>query len=249
MVNRKQVNDFDKIFITFSLWTAMISLFATALTLPMLPDQVYIFYKTTDMDAESYSKYNNLLTVLSSFIPALIVLVAASLRKRNKMQHNFMSIMLFCIALSICMAGVNIYGLCMQLAASSSVRYADNNAIIAMCIGLFLSMLFAVLPTVFHSPKYVAGAESRPLNVTYVMETFDRFWNVGAYGFLIMSIIASFLINGYSYIPIAVGIVAYGVFMIVMCVRRIKKGGADVKIQFDNDANADVQSDANAEAE
>lgn len=245
-MTRKQVNDFDKIFITISLWIAMISLFATALTLPMLPDQVSIFYKTTDMDADTYSKYNNILNVLTSFIPALIVIVAASLRKRNKMQHNFMSIMLFCIALSMCMAGVTIYGLCMQLEASSTVRYADNNAIIAMSIGLFLSMLFAVLPTVFHSPKYVAAAETRPLKVTYVMETFDRFWNVGAYGFLVMSIVASFLVNGYSYIPIAVGIVAYGVFMCVMCSRRIKKGEGDVVIKPDADAK-DVRSDANAE--
>ena len=99
------LNDSDKIFVTIALWIACIALFATSLTLPMLPDKVTIFYQplassVTDNGGEFYSKYNNLLLILTSLIPASIVLVTAFLKRRNRLQNNFMSIVLFSIMLS-----------------------------------------------------------------------------------------------------------------------------------------------------
>ncbi len=91
-----------------------LALFATALSLPMLPDLVSIFYLPKEGAAgDTFSKYNNLLLILASVIPALIIIISSTLKQRNKLQNNFLSIMLFSIMLSLCMGSVMIYGILM----------------------------------------------------------------------------------------------------------------------------------------
>ncbi len=209
------LNDFDKLFITVTLWIAVVSLFATSLTLPMLPDNVTIFYKPVDSDAEYFKKYNNLLIVLLSIIPATIILIAASLKKRNKLQHNFMSIMLFGMILSICFSGVTMYGIYKQFEVSGSIKTFDNNTLIALVASLVFSLFAAALPMIFHSRTFVAGEGKRSLRTTYVCKTLDRFWNVGAYGFLLIGIVCSFCPGAYAYIPLGVFIVFEVVFILV----------------------------------
>lgn len=215
MKTKDGLNDSDKIFVTFALWIAATSLFATALTLPMLPDMVTIFYKPVDVDANYFSKYNNLLIVLSTVIPVAIILTAASLRKRNRVQHSFPSILLFCIMLSVCMAGVEIYGICQQFVSSNPVESIDVNSLIALTSAVILSMLFAFLPALFHSRRFVAGGEKRPQCMTCFCSVLNRFWNVGAYGFIVAGAACSFLQGPFAYIPVTVYLVFFAVFILI----------------------------------
>ena len=80
MIQKKNgLNDSDKILVTVALWISAITLFATALSLPMLPDKVTIFYRPSEMvtAGEYYSKYNNLFIILISVIPAIIIFISA----------------------------------------------------------------------------------------------------------------------------------------------------------------------------
>lgn len=47
-LKKNGLNDSDKILVTVALWLSMATLFMTALTLPMLPPNVMIFYRTAD---------------------------------------------------------------------------------------------------------------------------------------------------------------------------------------------------------
>lgn len=209
------MNDSDKIFVTMALWIAAVSLFATALSLPMLPNQVTIFYKTVDVDAEFFSKYNNLLIVLASVIPIGIILVAAALRRRGKMTHNFSSIMLFCIVLSGCFAGVTIYGIVQQFHASSAVARTDNNAMIALTASFIVSLAASLLPALFHSRMFAASAENRSERSLVLCSMLDYYWYVGTYVFLLSGAAGSFLVGGFAYIPLAVAIVTVVTFFAV----------------------------------
>ena len=218
------LTDSDNIFITVALWISMIALFTTALTLPMLPDQVTIFYKTTDMDTEYYSKYNNLLIVFVSIIPAVIIVAAALLRRFGKMQHNFQSITLFSIVLSCCMSGICIYGIMMQFDATSSIRDINTLNLIALGLSAFFSIGSSVCPTIIHSPVYKAGATKRKKFTAYVADSLARYWNVAAYGFLLTGIIGVFIAGAYAFIPTAVSFAAYVAFLIAISVTHMKKG-------------------------
>lgn len=218
------LTDSDKIFITIALWISMVALFATALTLPMLPDQVTIFYKTTDMDVEYYSKYNNLMLVFVSIIPAVIMIAAALLRHFGKMQHNFQSITLFSIVLSACMSGICIYGIMKQFDASSSIRNANTLSLIALCLSAFLSIGSAVVPTVIHSPAYAAGATKRKAYTSFLGDSLARYWFVGSSGFLLTGIVGSFIVGAMAFIPVAVCFAACVTFVLVISRQHMKHG-------------------------
>lgn len=212
---RTGMNDFDNIFVTIALWVSMMALFATSLTLPMLPSQVAIFYKPTDMDIDYYSKYNNLLNVLFSVIPALIIIVAASLRKHNKLPRNFISIILFCIMISLCMGGVTIYGISRQFSATSGHRNISEHTLIMLAITVFMSIAFAVSPMMQHIPAQVAKANKRSQKQIFFWDAVDRYWNIGAYGYLATGVFASFIPGPFTYIPLALFFIGNTTFIIV----------------------------------
>ena len=152
------LNDFDKIFVTVALWISAVTVFVTALTLPMLPDELHIFYRPADnLQVDSYSKYNNLFLIFASLMPAAIVIIASILKKRNRLNNNFFSIVLFSIALSACISSIVIYGIYMQFDASFSVNDAEVNCMVCMFATFVLSMLSALLPLILHSKKAGEG--------------------------------------------------------------------------------------------
>ena len=203
------LEDSDKIFITVALWIATLAIFVTALTLPMLPPKVNIFYQPVDLEIQSYSKYNNLLLMLVSVIPMAIVLLAASLKKHGKIRRNFPSVLLFCMILSACMGGVTIYGIMRQFDASQSIKNVNINQIIMLSICFLLSMVTATAPSLIHMDGFEARSGKRSMYVTYIYITFERFWYIGAYGFLFCSIAGVFVPGYFSYIPLAIAGVAY----------------------------------------
>ncbi|MCH5160543.1 MAG: hypothetical protein J1G04_00780 [Clostridiales bacterium] len=225
---RSLLTDSDKIFITVALWISMIALFATALTLPMLPDMVTIFYKTTDMEVEYYSKYNNLLIVFVSIFPAMIMIVAGLLRRFGKMQHNFQSITLFCIVLSGSLSGICIYGIMQQFDASNSVRSIDTLNMISLCISAVISIFSSLIPTIVHTPSYKAGEVNRSARRIAMDESLDKYWNVAAYGFLCTGIVGVFITGALSFIPVAAYFVACIVFLIVVTAKQMKHNGETV---------------------
>lgn len=217
MIQKKNgLNDSDKILVTVALWISAVMIFATGLSLSMLPDKVTIFYRPTESAAtagEYYSKYNNLFIILISVIPAIFVLVSASLKKRHRLQNNFLSIILFSIMLSLSMSAVILYGILQQFDASSSVKFVNVHGIVTIMIAFLLSMFAAGLPMSVHRSKNAGdGAAERESAFATIAE---RFWNVGAYGFLICAIVSTFTPEFYCYIPLAAFVAAYVVFMTV----------------------------------
>lgn len=208
------LNDSDKLFVTAALWISAMSLFAAAITLHMLPDNVTIVYKSVIDTKDFYSKYNNLLTTLGTAIPAIIILISASLRSRNKIVSNFTSIMMFCIILSACMGGVTIYGIMRQIDASGVERRVDNYIAIAITASAILSAVFAFMPMVIHSKRYTARSETRRVYSVFVGATLDRYWNVGAYGFIVAAIFCSFVAGPFTFIPLAIAVAAQAIFVL-----------------------------------
>lgn len=217
MQKRNSLNDSDKVLVTAALWIATIVIFAAALTLPMLPAKVTIFYRPTeDNTAEYYSKYNNLLMILLSLIPATIILVTALLKRRNRLQNNFLSIMLFCIMLSLLMSSVIIYGITEQFDASSSIKSFNFHALASVIILFVLSMLAALTPMILHSPRLIDGTQNGTGYKWSVLRAMEKYWSVGAYGFLLCSVVCVFVPDYFSYIPMVACVAAYIVFALAM---------------------------------
>lgn len=212
------LEDSDKIFITVALWIATLAIFVTALTLPMLPSKVNIFYQPVDMEIQAYSKYNNLLLMLVSVIPMAIVLITASLKKHNKIRRNFPSVLLFCVILSVCMGGVTIYGIMQQFDASNSIRNINVHQIIMLSVCFLISIVTATAPSLIHTDRFAAKSGKRSMYTTYIYITLERFWNIGAYGFLLCAIIGVFVPDYYTYIPLAISCVAY--FIAVLSIAK-----------------------------
>lgn len=216
MIQKKNgLNDSDKILVTVALWISAITLFATALSLPMLPDKVTIFYRPSEMATagEYYSKYNNLFIILILVIPASIILISASLKKRHRLQNNFLSIILFSVMLSLSMCAVILYGILQQFDASKSVQFVNVHGLVSIGVAFVLSVFSAVLPTFSHEEQD-AGEGARSFK-SGLKSTAEKYWNVGAYGFLICAIACTFTPNIYCYIPLAAFIAAHTVFMFV----------------------------------
>lgn len=217
MQKKNGLNDSDKVLVTVALWIATIVIFAAALTLPMLPAKVTIFYRPTEHNsADYYSKYNNLLMILLSLIPATMILVTTLLKRRNRLQNNFISIMLFCIMLSLLMSSVIIYGITEQFDASSSIKSLNFHALASVIILFVFSMLVALIPMILHSPRLAVKYENGAGYKWNVLRVMEKYWNIGAYGFLVGAVVCVFVPDYFCYIPMAACLVAYLIFVLVM---------------------------------
>ena len=209
--------DSDKVLVTVALWIASIVIFATALTLPMLPDQVTIFYRPTEIDTpDYYSKYNNILLILMALIPMTIILIATFFKRRNRLQNNFISIMMFSIMLSLLISSVIVFGINEQFDASSSVKAINFNALGATIVLFVLSVMSAIVPAILHAPSIIDKCVNGIGYKWSVLRTMSTYWSVGAYGFLLGAIVCVFIEGAFCYIPMIVCIIAYVVFMLAM---------------------------------
>lgn len=217
MQKKNGLNDSDKVLITVALWIASVVIFVTALTLPMLPDKVTTFYRPTDSaHAVPYSKYNNLLLILLSVIPAAIISVTAFFKRRNKLQNNFISIMLFSIMLSLLMGSVIIYGITEQFDSSSSVKALNFHALAATILLFMFSVLAAFAPMILHAKPFAYGMENGTGYRWGVRRAVAKYWNVGAYGFLVAAVVCVFTPEAFCYIPMIACVIAYIVFVLAI---------------------------------
>ena len=209
--------DSDKVLVTVALWIACIVIFATALTLPMLPDKVTIFYRPTETNLpDYYSKYNNILLILMSIIPVSIILLMAFFKRRSRLQNNFISIMLFSIMLSLLISSVIIFGITEQFDSSSSVQKINFNALAATVVLFVLSLMSAIVPTIAHAPAITDKCANGAGYKWRVLRAMSKYWNVGAYGFLLGAIVCVFIEGVFCYIPMIVCVVAYVVFVLAI---------------------------------
>lgn len=216
MKKKYGLNDAEKIIVTVALWIASVSVFATALTLYMLPQDVSIFYRQADgYNAEHYSKYYNLLLLCVAVVPLVIITIITALKRRGRLQNNFLSMVLFSMMLSLCIASVIIYGIIWQFAASKRVRGWNINAFICMLASFLPSLLFSVLPSVRHMPN--RDDAQRPhgsvADKLYAVAVED--WYLFVHWFLLTAIACAFLPSYYSYIPFGVSVAAFAVYLTV----------------------------------
>lgn len=215
MIKKDGLNNSDKALITVALWMCAIALFVVALSLPMLPNDVSIFAMN-----EHYSKFYNLLLLLFPLIPAAIILISASFKKRNRLQNSFLSISLFCIMMSICFDSIIIYGVMKQFASSSSVQLVNFHALATIIVSFVLSMLFAVLPAMLSKTvDSIAARDLKGFKYRLALNIY-RFWNIGAYGYFLCAIATALIPRIYCYIPLVICVVVYAVFL---CVFRSDK--------------------------
>lgn len=221
MKNTKNgLNDSDRLMVTVALWIALISLFATSLTLPMLPS--HIRNGVVTFDPETYSKYGNLFIVLASVVPVIIVLVAATLKKHNRMQHNFASMIIFCIMLSICMSGLTIFGIIKQMIASYKEKPLDPFTMTTVAITVVFSMACALIPRLFRTDWFLSRENVRPPLVSELCVRLDKYWYFGAYGYMLTGVIASFIPSPLAFIPLAVFMTVFAVIYFVFSKIAIK---------------------------
>ncbi|MBD5132494.1 MAG: hypothetical protein HDT28_07925 [Clostridiales bacterium] len=211
MLHKKSgLNHSDKIFVTMAMWIAAIVIFATALTLPMLPNMVAIFqYPVEDGPLpELSSKFNNLLLIIMWVIPALIIGVCTWLRLKNRLQNNFVSIILFSIILSCSFSVVVIYGISRQFVSSSTVQMVNIHALVCICVLFVLSMTSAAMPKIYHAERFNYKRAVNEFTHRLRVNT-DKFWYVGAAGYLIAAVACAFIPSFYGYIVLAAFIAAH----------------------------------------
>ncbi|MDE7107442.1 MAG: hypothetical protein K2O39_03885 [Clostridiales bacterium] len=217
MQKKNGLNDSDKVFVAVALWIASIVIFATALTLPMLPNKVTTFYRPAQSNLpDYYSKYNNLLLILMSLIPASIILITAFFKRRNRLQNNFISIMLFSIMLSLLISSVIIFGITEQFDSSSSVKSINFHALASTVLLFVFSVFIAFAPMILHSDRFADKLENGNGYKWSVFRAVVKFWNVGAYGFLLTAVVCVFTPEAFCYIPMIACVAAYIVFVMAM---------------------------------
>ncbi len=216
MIKKNGLTDAEKIIVTIALWIAAVSVFATGITFYMLPSRVAIFYRPADlMSEEYYSKFFNLLLLCVAVVPEIIIVIAVSLKRRGRMQNNFLSIILFSIMLSLCVDSVIIYGIMWQFAASDSVARANINSIICLLVTFLISIIAGFLPSIINAPgrKY-AGVAAEKFCAVAVSD-----WHIGVYSSLLCAVACVFTPTYYCYITLGVYSAAFIVYLIV----RMKK--------------------------
>lgn len=232
------LDDSDKVFVTIALWLAMTTLFAVALSLPMLPNEITMFYKPFETQAQTNNKYNNLLLIFASIIPAVIIIVVAILKDHGKIQRNFVSIMLFSVMLSICMSGVIIYGIVEQFASSSALRRVNYHALATLLITFSLSVMSAVQPIITHSDVFAAGMGKRSLRSLYVYDSLTRYWAAGVCAYIVGGIACAFTPDVFTYIPLAAVVVWYTAF--IFATARINRKSGKQVVLDDGSKNRQV---------
>lgn len=211
------LSDYDKITVTFTLWLAFSALFATAFTLPALPDNVTTFLSAANDVGVYHSKYNNLFLLIVTAISVAIVLPFAELKRSGRLERNFTPIMAFCSVLFAFSGGIIIYAMFMQYEASvtvslRAVHSIDIHRLIVTVAGFLLSMASAVMPLLIRTAEYrfrLHGAATANA---------ERFWALGAYGYLVISAGCVFIPSYYCYIPLAAAFVTYVLF--ILCYKK-----------------------------
>lgn len=217
MQKKNGLNDSDKVFVAVALWIASIVIFATALTLPMLPNKVTTFYHPSELHLpDYYSKYNNLLLILMSLIPVSIILITAFFKRRNRLQNNFISIMLFSIMLSLLISSVIIFGITEQFDSSSSVKSINFHALATTVLLFVLSVSISFTPMIFHGKRFTDKLANDPGYKWSVLRAVVKYWNVGAYGFLLTAVACVFTPEAFCYIPLVVCVAAYAIFVMAV---------------------------------
>lgn len=226
-LKKNGLNDSDKILVTIALWISVVTLFITALTLPMLPGDVMIFYRTADGTMpEKYSKYNNLLLVLIALVPTVIIAISAELKRRNRLQNSFVSVMLFSVMLSLSIGCIIIYGIAQQFGASGGIRSVNIHAIVVIVVSFAVSFFSAAFPVIKHRPGRLVKLDTDVTFIERVSTVADKHWSVGAYGFLAVAVASSFVPAYYAYIPFIVGVIAFLIFLFT-CKPKIQSHGAE----------------------
>lgn len=217
MQKRNGLNDSDKVLVTVALWAASIIIFATALTLPMLPDRVTIFYRPRESSLPHYySKYNNLILILMALIPVAIILITAFFKRRNRLQNNFISIMLFSIMLSLLIGSVLIVGITKQFDSNSSVQSLNFHALGSAVFLFILSVFVSFLPMILHGRRFADISENDGAYKCGISKAVAKYWNVGPYGFLLTAVACAFTPDAFCYIPVGACLIAYVVFILIM---------------------------------
>ncbi|MCH5158752.1 MAG: hypothetical protein J1F33_06120 [Clostridiales bacterium] len=207
------LHDIDRLIVTLALWLALIPLFVTSLTLPMLPKSIQ--YAVVSWDPQVYSKYGNLLIVFSSLVPVAVVLIAAILKKRNRIQRRFVSVIIFCVMLSACMSGLAIFGINRQFVSAPKEKQLDIYTVLAVGLTLILSIACAFIPKLFHTEKFKANEHNRSPLANALIYVLDRFWNFGAYGYMLVGAVTSFFPSPLAFIPPAAAVVIHVVLLLV----------------------------------
>lgn len=222
-MNKKNgLTDAEKIIVTVAIWIASVSVFATALSLDMLPDDVTIFFRPADAaHAVYYSKLYNLLLLCVAAVPDGIILAAASLKRHGRLQNNFLSIILFSIMLSLCVDGIIIYGIIWQFAASEHAERININALICILSAFLISITSGTLPAIIHEPTSKPSEPRREKSATAnnIAAVAVSDWFVGVYWFLLCAVVCSFVPSYFCYIPLGVMTAAFAVYFAV----RVKK--------------------------
>lgn len=218
MQKKNGLNDSDKVFVAVALWIASIVIFATALTLPMLPNKVTTFYRpAVELHLpDYYSKYNNLLLILMSLIPVSIILITAFFKRRNRLQNNFISLMLFCIMLSLLISSVIIFGITEQFDSSSSVKSINFHALASTVLLFVLSVFISFMPMIVNGKRYADKLANDTGYKWCVLRAVAKYWNVGAYGFLLAAVACVFTPEAFCYIPLVVCVAAYIIFVLAV---------------------------------
>lgn len=222
MRKKTSLTDTEKIIVTVALWLASVSVFATAITLYMLPDKVTIFFRPADADAAVYySKNYNLLLLFMALVPDAIIFIVGSLKRRGRLKNNFLSMILFSIMLSMCVDSVIIYGIIWQFAASASIGRVNINALICILAAFLLSLTAGMLPAIINEPKRTVSDNEKPMSALAkkLCTVAVGDWYLGVYWFFLCAVVCAFTPTYFCYIPLGVMSLAFAVYIIV----RVKK--------------------------
>lgn len=241
MNNKKSgLIDSDKLLVTIALWLALVPLFASSLTLPMLPRNIRNGMVSFNIDEDS--KYGNLFIVFASVVPVLIVIVAASLKKHNRMQRNFLSMIIFCMMISMSLSGLAIFGISRQFRATPVEKPLCVSSTAAVVISLVLSLTCSLTPRIYHTNRFsTRSSELSPFTLK-LCNDLDRYWNIGAYGYMIVGAVASFIPSSLAFIPVASFLVGHIVMHIVLVKIKLREPVPSVEPQ-----NSVVDSDEQME--
>lgn len=226
MLHKKSgLTDSDKIFVTVAMWISAIVLFATELTLPMLPNKVAIFYYPVEGEnlPELSSKFNNLLLMIMWLIPAAIIGVSTYFRLRHRLKNNFISIVLFSIILSCSFSVVVIYGITRQFAASSTVQKINVHALVCICLAFAISMTLSALPKLYHAERYNDKTARSDFARRLKINT-EKFWYIGSGGLLVAAVLCAMIPSFYCYFVFGGVAIAYMLF--IMLFKKAKQPSA-----------------------
>lgn len=204
MKYRSALGDGEKIAVTLALWAACIPLFAVAFSLYILPNEV-----TTVFGAEPTSKYNNLYLLLFSAIAVSAVAIVTELKRRRKTENGLLSAIAFCALLSVAFGAVTVCGLVLQAKSAESLSAVNIHALITLVACFLVSAASA-------SSGFLHPSASRYGNKDYrrVASNAERFWDLGAYGFIVCAAASAFLPTFYCYIPLAAFFASYIILLL-----------------------------------